>query len=168
MTTITVTQQVKELVFDIQNKAFLTGQAREAEGTKGYQAASNMQASSDEENSYQIKRSLENAFSLLKSQLGEYLTENTTMSDNTISQQIDNEGVLSLTFRMPGNYNNSSVDALGSGIHSYLVDMAIFDWFTITNKDDAAVYATHAGATLENVRRSLYKRKKPTRPTYTP
>ena len=48
---LTVTQQVKELVYDIQNKAYLTGQAREAEGKKNYEAASNMQASDDEENS---------------------------------------------------------------------------------------------------------------------
>ena len=37
--TLTVTQQVKELVYDIQNKAYLTGQAREAAG-KSYQVAS--------------------------------------------------------------------------------------------------------------------------------
>ena len=30
--TLTVTQQVKELVYDIQNKAYLTGPAREAAG----------------------------------------------------------------------------------------------------------------------------------------
>jgi hypothetical protein len=64
--TLTVTQQVKELVYDIQNKAYLTGQAREAAG-KSYQVASNMQASDDDENSYQIRRSLANAFSSLKS-----------------------------------------------------------------------------------------------------
>ena len=49
--TLTVTQQVKELVYDIQNKAYLTGQAREAEGKKNYVAASNIQASDYEENS---------------------------------------------------------------------------------------------------------------------
>ena len=43
--TLTVTQQVKELVYDIQNKAYLTGQAREAEGKKNYEAASNMPVS---------------------------------------------------------------------------------------------------------------------------
>ena len=69
--TLTVTQQVKELVYDIQNKAYLTGQAREAAG-KSYQVASNMQASDDDENSYQIRRSLANAFSSLKSLLGEW------------------------------------------------------------------------------------------------
>ena len=41
-TTINVKLEVKEIIFDIQNKAFLTGQAREAGGVN-YEAASNMQ-----------------------------------------------------------------------------------------------------------------------------
>ncbi|MCM1079098.1 MAG: hypothetical protein NC344_05655 [Bacteroidales bacterium] len=164
--TLTVTQQVKELVFDIQNKAYLTGQAREAEGKKTYEAASNMQASDDMENSYQIRRSLANAFSALKSLLGEYLSEDRSTSNNLIQKEIDDDGALELAFELPSNYNNSSADALGNGIHSYLVDMALGDWFSITNKEDAQDYITHAGVSLENVKRALYKRSRPTRPTY--
>ena len=55
---LTVKLKVQELMFDIMNKAYLTGQAREA-GGKGYEEASNMQASEDDENSYQLRRSLE-------------------------------------------------------------------------------------------------------------
>jgi len=165
--TLTVTQQVKELVFDIQNKAYLTGQAREAEGKKTYEAASNMQASDDIENSYQIRRSLANAFSALKSLLGEYLSEDRSTSNNLIQKEIDDDGVLELAFELPSNYNNSSADALGNGIHSYLVDMALGDWFSITNKEDAQDYISHASVSLENVKRALYKRARPTRPSYT-
>lgn len=163
--TLTVTQQVKELIYDIQNKAYLTGQAREA-GGMGYQAASNMQASDDDENSYQIRRSLANAFSSLKSLLGEYLNEDKTTSDNLIYDEIDNGGELSLEFLLPSNYNNASADSLGNGIHAYLVDMALGDWFTITNKEDAQTYITHSAVSLETVKRALYKRSRPERPTY--
>ncbi len=161
---VTVTQQVKELIFDIQNKAYLTGQAREAEGSKNYEAASNMQASDDEENSYQIRRSLANAFSSLKSLLGEYLSEDQTTSDNLINNEIDNNGVLKLVFELPSNYNNASADSLGNGIHSYLVDMALGDWFSITNKEDAQTYINHSSLSLETVKRALYKRSRPKRP----
>lgn len=164
--TLTVTQQVKELVYDIQNKAYLTGQAREAEGTKGYEAASNMQASDDTENSYQIRRSLANAFTSLKSLLGEYLFEDKSTSNNLINTEIDNDGTLTLAFKLPSNYNNSSADALGNGIHAYLVDMALGDWFAITNKEDAQTYLAHSNVSLENVKRALYKRSRPERPTY--
>lgn len=163
--TLTVTQQVKELMYDIMNKSYLTGQSREAEG-KGYEASSYIKASDDNENSYQLRRSLANAFSSLKSSLGEYLDETTTTTDDLLPDEIDNDGSLTLTFKLPSNYNSASADSMGSGIHAYLVDMALYEWFTITNKADAQDYLTHSAASLENVRRALYKRSRPDRPTY--
>lgn len=164
--TLVITQQVKELIYDIQNKSYLTGQAREAEGKKNFEAASNMQASDDNDNSYQIRRSLANAFSSLKSLLGEYLSEDKTTSDNIIVQEIDTDGELKLSFKMPSNYNNASVDSLGNGIHAYLVDTALAEWFTITNKEDAQDYMAHSEVSLNIVKRALFKRNRPTRPTY--
>lgn len=165
--TLTVTLEVKELMHDIMNKAYLTGQAREADGSKGYEAASNMQASEDEDNSYQLRRSLANAFSALKSLLGEYLDEDKDSSNNRIQKTIDDDGQLQLAFLLPSNYNNASADSLGNGIHAYLVDMALAEWFTITNKADAQDYLNHSTVSLETVKRALYKRSRPTRPTYT-
>lgn len=164
--TLTVTQHVKELIYDVQNKAYLTGQAREAEGSKNYEAASNMQASDDNENSYQIRRSLANAFSSLKSLLGEYLNEDKTTSDNKILDAIDNDGELTLAFKLPSNYNNASADSLGNGIHAYLVDMTLGEWFAITNKEDSQTYIDHSTVSLEIVKRALYKRSRPERPSY--
>lgn len=164
--TLTITEEVKELIYDIQNKTHLTGQAREADNPKAYQAASIMQASDDDENSYQIRRSLANAFSALKSLLGEYLYEDKSTSNNRMLSEIDNNGQLILVFKLPSNYNNASADSLGSGIHSYLVDTALAEWFTITNKPDAESYIAHSSVSLEFVKRALYKRSRPTRPTY--
>lgn len=165
--TLTVTLEVKELMHDIMNKAYLTGQAREADGSKGYEAASNMQASEDEDNSYQLRRSLANSFSALKSLLGEYLNEDKDSSNNRIQKIIDDDGQLELAFLLPSNYNNASADSLGNGIHAYLVDMVLAEWFTITNKADAQDYLNHSTVSLETVKRALYKRSRPTRPTYT-
>lgn len=166
--TLTVTLEVKELMHDIMNKAYLTGQAREADGSKGYEAASNMQASEDEDNSYQLRRSIANSFSALKSLLGEYLNEDKDSSNNRIQKIIDDDGQLELAFLLPSNYNNASADSLGNGIHTYLVDMVLAEWFTITNKADAQDYLNHSTVSLETVKRALYKRSRPTRPTYTP
>ena len=163
---LTVTLQVKELLYDIRNKAYLTGRAREAEGVKNYEAASNMQASEDEEESTQLRRSIADHFTSLKSLLGEYLNEDKTTSDNLINKEIDDDGVLTLMFRLPSNYNNASADSLGKGMHAYIVDMSLADWFTITNKADADSYVSHADVSLENVKRALYKRSRPSRPTY--
>lgn len=164
---ITVNLQVKEIVFDVQNKAYLTGHSREADQKKNYQAASDMQASDDVENSYQIRRSIATAFSSVKSLLGEYLSSDKTTSDNKIAKEIDSDGVLSLEFLLPSNYNQASADSLGNNLHAYLVDMALSDWFAITDPEDAQTYIQHSAICLENARRALYKRSRPTRPTYT-
>lgn len=163
---LSVTLQVKEIMFDVMNKAYLTGQAREAAG-KGYEETSNMQASEDAENSYQLRRSLANAFSGLKSLLGEYLDENNTTTNNVIQDNIDSDKMLTLAFKLPSNYNGASADAMGNNIHAYLVDIILSEWFTITNKGDVKEYVDHAAASLEVVKRALYKRSRPTRPTYT-
>lgn len=163
---LTVTQEVKELMYDIRNKSYLTGKSREAETTKNYEAASNMQASEDDDNSYQLKRSLANAFSGLKSLLGEYLDEETTTSNDLIPTEIDNDGQLVLAFKLPSNYNDASADSLGGSIHAYLVDIALAEWFTITNKEDAEYYTAHSQVSLQNAKRALYKRSRPVRPTY--
>ncbi len=76
-------------------------------------------------------------------------------------------GELSLEFKLPSNYNRASSDAIGNNIHAYLVDVALSEWFVITNKNDVKDYVDHSAASLEVVKRALYKRSRPTRPTYT-
>lgn len=162
--TLEVKESVKELMYDIMNKTHLTGKSREAEGSKNYEASSRMQASEDDDNSYQLRRSLQTAYTSLKSLLGDYIDEDKTTSNNLLSSEIDGDGILVLSFKMPSNYNKSSTDSLGAGIHAYLVDKALADWFAITNREDAQTYENHSAASLEIVRRALYKRSRPTRP----
>ncbi len=162
---INVQLEVKEIIYDIQNKAFLTGQAREASGIN-YEAASNMQVSDDEENSYQIRRSLSTSLAVLKSILSEHLTNESESCDNKLDNEIDNGGSIILAFDMPSNYNKSSVDALGKSIHSYLVDKSLADWFAINSTADASIYLDRSLVDLDNIKRALCKRSRPDRPTY--
>lgn len=165
--TFDVKIEVKELMYDIMNKSYLTGQARFAEsGGQNYQASSNMQASEDEENSYQIRASIASAAAGLKSHLGEYLDENKTTTNNRIPTEVDNDGTIVYAFKLPSNFNQASIDSLGRGIHDYIVDLALGDWFTITNKADAPDYIGRAATHLETAKRALYKRSRPQRPTY--
>lgn len=162
---ITVKQHVPTILYDVRNKAYITGNSRMASGTANYEAGSKMQASEDTEEDDQLKRSLTTYFTGLKSKLGEYLDEETSTTNNLIAEIIENEGTLQLSFRLPTNYNNASADSLGAGIHAYLVDMVLADWFNITNPQDMKGYTEHAGVMLEDVKAALYKRSRPTRPT---
>lgn len=164
---VKVILQVREIYYDIMNKTHLTGASRKAENPKAYETTAYMQASEDVESSYQLLRSINNAFAEVKVELGEYLTEDGSSTTNLIKKDIDDRKKVTLTFMLPSNFNNSACDSLGAGIHEYIVDKAVFDWFEITNKADAKDYHDLAEAALETAKRALYKRERPVRPTYT-
>lgn len=163
---ITVNLEVKELMYDIMNKSYLTGRSKIAVDGAAYEAGSNMQASEDEEDSQQIRRSIATHFTSLKSLLGEYLSEETQVTDNKINKEIQEDGRLTLGFSMPSNFHKASCDSIGKSLHSYIVNQSVADWFLITSPADAESYRQHAVWSLENAKRSLYKRSRPSMPTY--
>lgn len=163
--TITVTLESKEIKFDVMNKSHLTGQARNAEG-KDYRATAYMQASEDDEHAYQILRAISNAFSHLKVELGEYLNEDGSTSNNRINKTVEDGGKLQLVFLLPSNFNNSACDSLGGMLHEYIVDRTLSEWFVITSPNDAQNYSNLATDALDRAKQALYKRERPTRPTY--
>lgn len=155
---ITITEYMSELVYDIQNKTYLTGRSRQT--GENHEEVANMQANDDDENSNQIIRSIGNAFANLKTKLSEYLVEEGTTSNNAL---ISGEKNLVLTLQMPGNFNQATNDTISTGVHQYIVNSAIGDWFTITNKNDAADYVTLAAANLQEIREAINKRIRPKR-----
>lgn len=155
---ITITLYKSELLYDVENKTYLTGQSR-YDGSNHEQVA-HMQANEDEENRNQILRSIGNAFGTMKTKLSEYMTSSQEEDSNL---QIDDEGSFTITLLMPSNYNQATVEALTAALHQYIVNMTIYDWFTITNKQDAADYGTLAAANIEQAREAINKRVRPTR-----
>ena len=156
--TITITEYMSELLYDIQNKTYLTGRSRQTGGN--HEEVANMQANDDDENSNQIIRSIGNAFANLKTKLSEYLVEEGTTSNNAL---ISGEKNLTLVLQMPGNFNQATNDTISTGVHQYIVNSAIGDWFTITNKNDSSDYVTLAAANLEVIREAINKRVRPKR-----
>ena len=155
---IAITLYMSELIYDVQNKTYLTGRSRQT-GTN-HEEVANMQANDDDENLNQIMRSIGNAFANLKTKLSEYINESGT---STNDKQLSSTGNLTLSLNMPPNYNNASNDTISTALHQYLVNSAIGDWFTITNKNDASDYITLASANLEQLREAVNKRMRPTR-----
>lgn len=155
---LTVTLFMSELIYDVQNKTYLTGRSRN--NGNNHEEVANMQANDDDDNLNQIVRSLGNAFSTLKTKLSEYILSSTTSSTNEI---IDSTTNLTLNLNMPSNYNQATAEAISSAAHRYMVNVAIGDWFTITNKADAADYMNLSNANLQEIRESINKRVRPIR-----
>ena len=190
---LAVTIQTKELKFAIMNKTHVTARSLEANGKLKYEAAAHMQASEDLENSYELVRAISNAIAETKVELGEYLNETITATNNLIDSKVENgeavvlgeylnetitatnnlidskvengEAVV-LNFLLPSNYNSAAADALGGGIHEFVVGRSIYEWYRQTCPEIAEACKLDAEAALDRAKKALYKRSRPVRPTY--
>lgn len=156
---LNITLYIAELIYDVENKTYLTGRSRG--NGNNHEEVANMQASEDDENRNQILRSFGNALGALKTKLSEYMNLTATTSSDALISGSDN---ISLSLSMPSNYNKTTVDTITAAAHQYFVNSAVAEWFTITNKADASDYVSLAGVNLEQLREAINKR---VRPTYT-
>ena len=155
---ITLNLSMSEIIYDIQNKTYLTG--RSASDNSNHAHIANMQANDDEENAAQILRSITLAYSRLLNKVSEYYETKETTSSNEILTAEDN---LQLTLLMPSNFNSSVAKAIGESAHQFIVASAIADWFAITAKGETADYTTVAEESLKILEEALCKRLRPRR-----
>ena len=155
---LTITIDIQELVYDIQNKTYLTGRSR-SDG-KNYRQVALMQANNDDENLNQILRSIGNALAKVKSELSEVLKGNATQANNALN--VDTTSI-NLLLEMPDNFNRAATDSIVAAIHQFIVAFVTSEWFMITNKPDTEDYKRLSETSLELLRESLCKRKKPSR-----
>ncbi len=155
---LAITLDIQEMVYDIQNKTYLTGRSR-GDG-KNYRQVALMQANNDDENLNQIMRSIRNALAKVKAELSEVLKGTATKGNNTLNLD---RGEVNLLLHMPGNFNSAASDSIVSAIHQFVVAYVTSEWFMITNKSDTEDYKNLSEASLEMLRESLSKRTKPSR-----
>lgn len=71
---------------------------------------------------------------------------------------------VTFAFELPSNFNSAAADALGAGIHEFVVGRAIYSWYRQTVPTLAEACRVDAEAALDRVKKALYKRKRPDRP----
>lgn len=147
------------LMYDILNETYLRG--RTIQDDKNYKEVASLFASEDEENAEKILRSIKKGFAEVKTELAEYLSESGLETSNA-NITVDNDLVLNLT--MPSNFNEAATAGIAEAVHDYLRNVAIRDWYLVTNKGDAADYGGLAQASLESIRKTVSKRSRPARP----
>lgn len=156
--TIQLQLNMGELIYDIQNKTYLTG--RSLNDGSNHSHVANMQANDDDENEAQILRSITNAFSRLRNRLAEYIEEPENASDNESLKATDS---LLVTLKMPSNFNASVTKTLGEAAHQFIVATSIGEWFAITAKGETVDYSASADEALRVLEEALCKRVRPTR-----
>ena len=157
--TISISFFINEIIYDIQNKSYLTGKSR-SDGTNHERVAA-MQANDDTENADQIMRSITAAWGILRPHLSEYIEGGSANIDNSPS----GDSELRLKLVMPSNFNNGVGESIVAAAHDYIVSKALYDWFVITDKEDADDYARAAERALAAISVSSNKRVRPKRKT---
>lgn len=155
---ITLQLSLAELIYDIQNKTYLTG--RSLSDGNNHSHVANMQANDDDENEAQILRSITMAYSVLRNRLSEYLETSDSLTTN---ESLTKEDSLNLDLKMPSNFNASVAKSIGEAAHQFIVATAIADWFSITAKGETSDYAGVAETSLKYLEEALCKRMRPVR-----
>lgn len=78
----------------------------------------------------------------------------------------EEDGVYTIHLEMPDSYINTLTDSVQRNIFSFFVMSIVSKWFVFTNKEDVATYLSQSTASLNNIRKAVYMRGRPERPTY--
>lgn len=163
---IPVTLQTREVKYEVKNKTHEMGQAMQAAGKVGYESASYLMATEDEGVGYELNRAVSTAIADVKTVMGEWLEEDTSTADNLVNGSVESGEAVVLDFKLTGNYNRTSVDALASGIHEYVVWRAIYELCRQTYPEIADACQLDANAAIERAKLAVYARVRPKRPSY--
>lgn len=69
----------------------------------------------------------------------------------------------SAELHLPNNFNSSVLSSMKNSLVNFFVSAIVGKWYKFTNKEESETYLAEAGKMLEDVRRKLYHRNKPTR-----
>lgn len=184
--TLEVKLYLSELMYDVQQKAWRTG-----ESMRGGDAASAEQASRVEELSDDGKdvvlRAFGNALGVLRTEIGEYVVEGCAMADNLLLPEVrkrivrgvvigyggvlagnvgdeTEDNTLVVLLRVPMNFNLGVRQAVVAAMHAYMVDCAMAEWLMVSAAaGGAAQWLERAKVDLLTLRAALNKRIRPTR-----
>jgi hypothetical protein len=158
-----VSLSVNELIYDIDNKAYLTGRSRK--DVASIEAVASMQSSDAEEDRNQILRSVLNASSQLQLAVSDYVKQPEYTEGQSFSNDLKDTTRIQITFNVPSNFKFSNREVIANIAHKYIVNKTLAEWFIITNKADAAEYDAMATNNIEALRIALNQRVHPNRST---
>lgn len=149
---INITLNRADLIYDISNVAYIVGDLIEDPVYKGAVKDVAVDGNID-----RVTRIMDKSYNELVVGLSAYnkavlntvdgITETIT-SDNSFKE----ESSYVLSINMPADFNKNVVNAITAACHEYMVCMSLFEWFSITKKDEAELYRIKAIEELNKVK----------------
>lgn len=145
------------LLYEIENETWLRGRS-----VAGKEKA-DIRITPDPGVKERVFRSLQSAYTEIENLLGEYLRGQRNDRTNELWQHNKD---ISIRLWLPDNYETSSIDSVTQSIHSYLRDKSVADWYSITNVEEAKLYASRAEQASITLRESISRRRRPRPPHF--
>lgn len=159
--TVHVTLRMQELLYDIDNITWRRGTVLD-EASPEQTAALRTHLTDENTTHDQILRSIDGAIGNLLSLLGEYLAS--TMSEGS-NVAIDGSKNISLTLRVPQNYDDTSLKGFTSACHNYIVEYVAGEWYDQVKPDESALHRKKSDKYLTDVISAINNRRRPSQPT---
>lgn len=95
-------------------------------------------------------------------------SKDTLLSDikSLVDSNSETNNIFTLTLNVSSRFKFALLSSIQSGIESYFENIIIAKWFNISYKTDVQSYATDAATYLDDVKKKLYYKDKPRRPSY--
>lgn len=95
-------------------------------------------------------------------------------SKNTIANRLkrilvneqESDGTYSLLLGLSSSFDEALTESMQRSLFSFFVMNITAKWYTFTNKQEAAGYASEAATYIDDIMSKAFFKKKPTRPTY--
>lgn len=115
-----------------------------------------------DEDQLMLERFWSEACNVATDLLKPFLSDVGALSNDGYSEVADsNDFVVELM--LPCNYNTTVLPSMKNSLINFFVSAIVGKWYKFTNKEESETYLAEAGKMLEDVRRKLYHRSKPTR-----
>lgn len=160
--TISITIKISWLLFDVANETFLRGKA--LKNRDNHREIAAMYATEDPEVREKVLRSIRKGTADIRNALSEYIDAQGESWNNSLA---DGAGNVTINLSMPGNFDEAAISGIGESAHDYLKNVAIGDWYLVTNKDEAQQYYALSEKSLATMMTASSKRKRPIRPSIT-
>ena len=148
--TVTIAIDIAELLYEIANETYL--RHRSLKTDENYKQATHIYATADEEERAKILQSIDKSYAEICTELGEYYTGDSYTEDN-----------MNIILVLPNNYNDAATVDVAESIKAFLRSYAIMEWYIIVNKDEAKDYQVLCEKAKLQLRKALYRRKRPNR-----
>ena len=87
-------------------------------------------------------------------------------SKNTLLDETEADSEYRLSLGLSNSFDEALKESMQRSLFSFFVMNVTAKWYTFTNKEEAAGYATEAATYMEDIMRKAFFKRKPMRPTY--